>query len=257
MAGPLTPLIPFLPAIGKGLFWTGTAAGTAAGAYGLLGIPEDMRNDIIRQEPDDVTGKYKLNPFQKLLLDEDSLIDSRNKYVMDTAKKDARVLDAQGLNKSLQLTNEMTADDFVKKYSTQIRADKLNQTINERKLISKAAYDDPARKDEREKESQARRDRLKELSAGRADIDRRYLHQTTTDNARRAHEAQENKLMRRQQSELAENSNNLTMQMSLMQNDLSEKRMDYDRETRRLDKRSAAIAQLMSGLGALGGAFAV
>jgi hypothetical protein len=62
---------------------------------------------------------------------------------------------------------------------------------------------------------------------------------------------------RRHQQELADNSNDLTLQMSVMQNDLAEKRMDYDRETRRMDKRSAAIAQLMSGLGSLGGAFSL
>jgi hypothetical protein len=45
--------------------------------------------------------------------------------------------------------------------------------------------------------------------------------------------------------------------MQVMQNDLAEKRMDYDRETARMDRRSAAIAQLMSGLGSLGGAFSL
>jgi hypothetical protein len=47
------------------------------------------------------------------------------------------------------------------------------------------------------------------------------------------------------------------MQIAQMNSDLADKRMDYDRETRRMDKRSAAIAQLMSGIGALGGAFAL
>ena len=52
-------------------------------------------------------------------------------------------------------------------------------------------------------------------------------------------------------------SNDMNMQISLMQNDLAEKRMNYDRETRRLDRRDKMIAQLMSGLGQLGGAFAL
>jgi len=47
------------------------------------------------------------------------------------------------------------------------------------------------------------------------------------------------------------------MQIAQMNADLADKRMDYDRETRRMDKRSAAIAQLMSGLGSLGGAFSL
>jgi hypothetical protein len=47
------------------------------------------------------------------------------------------------------------------------------------------------------------------------------------------------------------------MQIAQMNADIADKRMDYDRETRRMDKRSAAIAQLMSGIGSLGGAFAL
>ena len=74
---------------------------------------------------------------------------------------------------------------------------------------------------------------------------------------RYAHEKSEGKLDRRQQMELSDSQNGLQMQMAIMQNDLSEKRMDYDRETRRMDKRSEAIAQLMSGLGSLSGAFSI
>jgi len=84
-----------------------------------------------------------------------------------------------------------------------------------------------------------------------------YLHSTNTQNARYAHERVENKMDRRHQSELADQSNDLQMQMSLMQSELADKRMDYDRETRHMDKRTAAIAQLMSGLGSLGGAMSL
>jgi len=42
-----------------------------------------------------------------------------------------------------------------------------------------------------------------------------------------------------------------------MNADLADKRMDYDRETRSMDKRDRMIAQLMSGLGSLGGAFSL
>jgi hypothetical protein len=72
-----------------------------------------------------------------------------------------------------------------------------------------------------------------------------------------AHTSKQNRLDRRHQTELADSKEGLQMQMAIMQNDLSEKRMDYDRETRRMDKRSQAIAQLMSGLGSLGGAFSL
>ena len=72
-----------------------------------------------------------------------------------------------------------------------------------------------------------------------------------------AHEKSEGKLDRRHATEISDSKDGLQMQMAIMQNDLAEKRMDYDRETRRMDKRSAAIAQLMSGLGSLGGAFSL
>ena len=72
-----------------------------------------------------------------------------------------------------------------------------------------------------------------------------------------AHTSEQNSLQRTHDSERADKRDSLNLQMQVMQNDLSEKRMDYDRETRRMDKRTAAIAQLMSGLGSLGGAFSL
>ena len=72
-----------------------------------------------------------------------------------------------------------------------------------------------------------------------------------------AHTSEQNALTRRNENERADKRDTLSLQMQLMQNDLAEKRMDYDRETARMDKRSQAIAQLMSGLGSLGGAFSL
>ena len=72
-----------------------------------------------------------------------------------------------------------------------------------------------------------------------------------------AHTSEQNALTRRHESERGDKRDALSLQMQVMQNDLAEKRMDYDRETARMDKRSAAIAQLMSGLGSLGGAFSL
>ena len=72
-----------------------------------------------------------------------------------------------------------------------------------------------------------------------------------------AHTSEQNALTRRHENERGDKRDALTLQMQVMQNDLAEKRMDYDRETARMDKRSAAIAQLMSGLGSLGGAFSL
>ena len=92
---------------------------------------------------------------------------------------------------------------------------------------------------------------------GRQAAQDEYLHSSNTQDKRYAQESSEGRLDRRQQVELADSRNSLQMQLALMQNDLAEKRMDYDRETRRMDKRSEAIAQLMSGLGSLGGVFAL
>jgi len=72
-----------------------------------------------------------------------------------------------------------------------------------------------------------------------------------------AHTSEQNALTRRHENERGDKRDALSLQMQVMQNDLAEKRMDYDRETSRMDKRSAAIAQLMSGLGSLGGAFSL
>ena len=67
--------------------------------------------------------------------------------------------------------------------------------------------------------------------------------------------ASEKRLDRRHERELTDSKQDLQMQMATMQEGLQEKRMDYDRETRRMDKRDRMIAQLLSGLGALGSAF--
>lgn len=57
--------------------------------------------------------------------------------------------------------------------------------------------------------------------------------------------------------ETASADRNLTLQIAQMESELADKRMAYDRETRSMDKRDRMIAQLMSGLGSLGGAFAL
>ena len=81
--------------------------------------------------------------------------------------------------------------------------------------------------------------------------------QMANNNAQFAFQSKENSLNRRHERELADGRNDLSLQISLMQNDLADKRMQYDRETRRMDRRDRAIAQLMEGLGQLGGAFAL
>lgn len=57
--------------------------------------------------------------------------------------------------------------------------------------------------------------------------------------------------------ETASADRNLTLQIAQMDADLADRRLAYDRETRSMDKRDKMIAQLMAGLGSLGGAFAL
>ena len=75
--------------------------------------------------------------------------------------------------------------------------------------------------------------------------------------AQYAHTSEQNRLDRGLERELASNSQEMNLAIAQMNADLADKRMAYDRETRRMDKRDRAIAQLMAGLGALGGAFAL
>lgn len=72
-----------------------------------------------------------------------------------------------------------------------------------------------------------------------------------------AHTSKMSRLDRGLERELSQNNTSMQLALGQMNADLADKRMEYDRETRRMDKRSAAIAQLMSGLGSLGGAFSL
>jgi len=97
-------------------------------------------------------------------------------------------------------------------------------------------------------------------SLGRQQIEasnNQFIAQQKSQDARYAHTDKQNRLDRGLERELASNSQEMNLAIAQMNADLSDKRMEYDRETRRMDKRSAAIAQLMSGLGSLGGAFSL
>ena len=80
---------------------------------------------------------------------------------------------------------------------------------------------------------------------------------TASENAReRRFTEKQNQLTRQQELELSDSKNSLQMQMALMNNDIAEKRMDFDRETARLDRRDRAIAELVAGIGGLSSFFA-
>ena len=84
----------------------------------------------------------------------------------------------------------------------------------------------------------------------------RFAFQTKIEGMRNSHQASESAKDRALERTLANNSDDLKMQMAFMNADLEEKKMEYNRETQRLDRRDRQIAQLMRGLGQLGAAFA-
>lgn len=249
MAGPLA----LLPLLGKGLMWGGTAVGTAAGAHSLFQIPQGHREDLIRSGPNQISGKYDVNPFLSPFIDQGSLDDSRNKYLMDIAKKDPRVQAAQSLNPSLQLLNGMTADDFVGKYRSQIRSAQQEEQLTGLAKVQNAQFNSPQAVRERLRQDthradqlQLQRDQMSENSANR---------QTTLQLGQiNARTAAGNQSLQRQISSM---QNATTLQLAQMDSELADKRMAFDRETHRMDRRDRNIAQLMKGIGQLGGAFAL
>ena len=84
-----------------------------------------------------------------------------------------------------------------------------------------------------------------------------FAHTSRENHATRQFERTERALDRRHERELGDSKDNLQMQMAMMQSDLADKRMAYDRETQRMDRRDRMIAQLMQGIGQLGGAFSL
>ena len=95
-------------------------------------------------------------------------------------------------------------------------------------------------------------------AAGRLALEaegKRFEHAERNSSARYAHERGESKMNNRHERELAMLSGDRQMAIAEMQEGLQDRRMDFDRETRRMDKRDRMIAQLMSGLGGLGAAF--
>ena len=84
-----------------------------------------------------------------------------------------------------------------------------------------------------------------------------FRTQLQAQESRYAFDGEQRALDRSLERQLSNNSTDMQMQIAQMNADLADKRMAYDRETKRMDRRDRAIAQLMSGLGQLGGAFSL
>lgn len=250
MAGPLLGL---LPLAGKGLMWGGTALGGAMGATSLMGIPKGVREDILQGGPND-DGKFDTNWVQNLLIDEQSLVPQYNKRQRKEVMNDPTVT-----SMSMQLGDGFAYQDgWDLKKTVGANAGAYKKSVNEEKrqanLQSYAdLYNTPQQIEERRRRDEIRTD---ELQLRRDDMtnksrDRQTTLQLGQINARTAQGSQS------LQRELGMMQNNTTLQLAQMDSDLADKRMAYDRETRRMDRRDKSIATLMAGIGQLGGAFAL
>jgi len=225
--------------------WGGTALGGVMAADGISKMPDNRANELALKGPD-AFGKYNLNPIESAFINKDSLKDRRNKLLMDQTKKDPQVRAAQSLDPSLQITNGMDANDFLSTYSKQIRTAQQDEELTGAARVQAQLYNSPQQVEERRLQREARDDALK-----------LQRDQMTLSTKQFAHTASENAKDRALTRDLDLSSTDLQMQMKLMDSELADKRMAYDRETRRMDRRDRMIAQLMSSLGQLGGAFAL
>ena len=178
-------------------------------------------------------------------------IDVGNKDAKATMRQLGETYESLGFKEGQNLTGEAVI----------ARRKKREEEKEKEKLTDERKYRDTIRSDDREHANDTLAAQLKANSENNAtSLAQQTAQHTATLQSQQnqfAHTSEQNALQRRHDMERGDKRDSLSLQMQVMQNDLAEKRMDYDRETRRMDKRTAAIAQLMSGLGSLGGAFAL
>ena len=125
-------------------------------------------------------------------------------------------------------------------------------TRDQKQLNANEAYEnDPRTKKEQDRYYDLQQDKL----ADRKDARDALTFSREEAQNQRMFARRESSLDRSQTQDLAILSQGHQMKLAQMNQDLADKRMDYDRETKRIDKRDRMIAQLMAGLGQLGGAF--
>lgn len=242
-----------LPLLGKTALWGGTALGGAAGATSLMGIPNGVREDILQGGPN-ADGKFDTNWVQNLLIDEQSLVPQYNKRQKNEVMNDPTVTsmsmqlgdsfsykDGWDRGKTIS-ANSGAYKDSVQEEKRQANLQSYSDLYNTPQQIEERRRRDELRSDE----LQLRRDNMANQSADRQTTLK--LGQIT------ARTQQGNQSLQR---ELGMMQNNTTLQLAQMDSDLKDKRMAFDRETRRMDRRDKSIATLMAGLGQLGGAFAL
>ncbi len=193
-------------------------------------------------------GQIQLNPLQRLFGAEES--DVQN--ILDRRQQKSLTSKYAGAGAAAGLT--MPGADWGETeagYLGRIQRGKKNTQIQ-----------DDQRADERLRKANEPANRradlqLAELTDARIAGNKLQSDAMTMQDKRISADRAEGRADRRLSMDLASLSGDRDMAIAQMNADLADKRMDYDRETRRMDKRSAAIAQLMSVLGSLGGAFSL
>jgi len=242
-----------LPLLGKTALWGGTAIGGAAGATSLLGYPEQVRRDILSSGPDPLTGKFNTNWWQNMLIDEQSLMPQYEKIQRNEAFKDPTVRQMRGLLGSSFNDTGLTASDMISDNSKAFRDANRKDEFQWYTQLQQAQFNSPQAVEERRRQDQIRTDQLNLQRDQMLNNDRN--RQTTLQLGQiNARTAAGNQSLQRQ---LGAMQNNTTLQLAQMDSDLADKRMAFDRETRRMDRRDRNIAQLMQGIGQLGGAFSL
>ena len=250
MAGPALALLPLL---GKSALWGGTALGGAMGATSLMGYPDQVRRDVLANGPDPITGDFNTNWWQNMLIDQDSLMPQYEKLQRNEAFKDPTVRQMRGLLGADFIDTGLTASDMIsdnsKAYKDADRQDQFKWYTE----LQNAQYNSPQAVRERQRQDQHRSDQLNLQRDQMINNDKN--RQTTLQLGQiNARTAAGNQSLQRQLSTM---QNNTTLQLAQMDSELADKRLAYDRETRRMDRRDKNIAQLMAGIGQLGGAFAL
>ena len=259
--------------------WDMLGLGLKSQAEGEIGNLNDTRTELENWDLGDrfrsaITGVSREDTRKKA----QELLDKKLNAATATKRGEITTL-AGGFN--LGLGDKIRADETVEEYEARLGGEQTTATVaNQYSLLDNAdtsllkpgmkAGDIRAlsgklttsNKNEAEAKVTAERLRQEGVAAGirqdeateRANIRSSDLElQRENNNFNRELQRADNKLTR----DLGILQGDNQMQIAQMNSDLADKRMDYDRETRRMDKRSAAIAQLMSGLGSLGGAFSL
>jgi hypothetical protein len=216
-------MIPAAIGLGTKLLTGASIIGGASLIPPLLNHGKERRKELVRLGPDDF-GDYDFQLGDRAFVHQQSLDDSRNKYLMDEAKKDGRVREYQRMDPSLQLLNGMTAEDFLDTYAPEIRKLKLQEKINSADAVSDSQFYSKPAVEARRVVEQGRNDTLLQLARQRADQQQQRLDDSDYRQSRDNKE-------------------------DLRYNEMMERENKKDRR--------AAISSTVAGLVALGAAFAV